>query len=118
MKQENEELLLIDLCARLPYNIAIDCRSEDSRFTCYLTTDMLREIQNNTCYWEYKPFLFPLSSMTQEQYENFLLTDSKITLKGVICSTKGFEFLNKHHFDWRGLILKGLAIDATGLNIY
>ena len=118
MTQEEKQLLLVDLSARFPYNVAVDCRDEVSRFTCYLTTDMLREIQNNTCYWEYKPFLFPLSSMTQEQYENFLLTDSKITLKGVICSTKGFEFLNKHHFDWRGLILKGLAIDATGLNIY
>lgn len=118
MISNDKQLLLVDLSARLPYNIAIDCRSEDSRFTCYLTTDMLREIQNNRCYWEYKPYLFPLSSMTEEQYENFLLTDSKITLRGVICSTKGFEFLNKHHFDYRGLIPMGLAIDATGLNIY
>ena len=118
MTKEERRLLLVDLSARFPYNVAVDCRSENSRFTCYLTSDMLREIQNNTCYWEYKPFLFPLSSMTEEQYENFLLTDSKITLNGVICSTKGFEFLNKHHFDYRGLIPMGLANDATGLNIY
>lgn len=48
MTQEEKDLLLKDICARLPYNIAIDCRDEDSRFTCYLTTDILREIQNNT----------------------------------------------------------------------
>ena len=118
MTKEERRLLLVDLSARFPYNVAVDCRSENSRFTCYLTSDMLREIQNNTCYWEYKTYLFPLSSMSEEQYENFLLTDSKITLNGVICSTKGFEFLNKHHFDYRGLIPMGLANDATGLNIY
>ena len=118
MEKDLKQLLLVDLSARFPYNVAVDCRDEVSRFTCYLTSDMLRGIQNNTSYWEYKPYLFPLSSMTDEQYENFLLTNSKITLKGVICSTKGFEFLNAHHFDYRGLIEKCLAIDATGLNIY
>ncbi len=118
MTKENKQLLLVDLSARFPYNVAIRCKDEESRFICYLTSDMLREIQNNTFYWDYKPYLFPLSSMSEEQYENFLLTNSKITLEGVICSTKGFEFLNKHHFDYRGLIPMGLAIDATGLNIY
>ena len=118
MTQEERQLFLIDLSARFPYNVAMRCKDEESRFICYLTSDMLREIQNNNCYWEYKPYLFPMSSMTEEQYENFLLTNSKITLEGVICSTKGFEFLNANHFDFRGLIKKGLAIDATNLNIY
>ena len=127
MTQEDKELLLIDLSARLPYNIAIDCRSEDSRFTCYLTTDMLREIQNNRCYWEYKPYLFPLSSMTERQcYELSSIRSSfqdcwkyiKTPIPLSICNFEQIEWLHKNHFDYRGLIEKGLAIDATGLNIY
>ena len=137
MTQEEKQLLLVDLSARFPYNVAIDCRNEDSRFTCYLTTDMLREIQNNTCYWEYKPFLFPLSSMTEQQKEelfyNYIHNDiyfddfNDYFLAGElwhdICISMDIlseliNWLNKNHFDWRGLIPKGLAIDATGLNIY
>ena len=125
MIQEDKDLLLKDLCARLPYNVAIDCRDEDSRFTCYLTTDMLREIQNNNCYWEYKPYLFPISSMTEEQKEEFNTQSLELQLKVIndeIMYEKATEFevdfYNKHHLDWRGLIPLGLAIDATNLNIY
>ena len=63
---------------------------------------------------EYKPYLFPLSSMTEEQKKEWLYTlssDYNITYDTV-------DWLNKNHFDYRGLIEKGLAIDATGLNIY
>ena len=112
MTQEHKELLLKDLSARFPYNVAIDCRDEDSRFTCYLTTDILKEIQNNTCYWNYKPYLFPMSSMTEEQRKEYGL---------VLCgelSINQYDWLNAHHFDYRGLIPMGLANDATGLNIY
>ena len=88
-----------------------------------------------------KPYLFPLSSMTDEQcktirnliYENFSLDDE--FSEGIQFKTYGdilvwfdekpindcyfiFDWLNKNHFDYRGLIPKGLAIDATGLNIY
>jgi hypothetical protein len=115
MTSNDKQLLLVDLSARLPYNIAIDCRSEDSRFTCYLTTDMLREIQNNRCYWEYKPYLFPLSSMTEEQKkEEYEIC--KYYLNGY--ESKLIDFYHKNHLDYRGLISMGLANDATGLNIY
>ena len=113
MTQEQKDLLLKDLCARLPYNVAIDCRSEDSRFTCYLTTDILREIQNNRCYWEYKPYLFPLSSITEEQKEDMIKSSC-----GIGSDKNVFDWWNKNHFDYRDLIPMGLAIDATGLNIY
>lgn len=114
MTQKENQLLLIDLSARFPYNVAINCRDEDSRFICYLTSDILREIQNNTCYWDYKPYLFPLSSMTDEQKKEWLYTlssDYNITYDTI-------DWLNKNHFDYQGLIEKGLAIDATGLDIY
>ena len=63
---------------------------------------------------EYKPYLFPLSSMTKEQEKEWLYTlssDYNITYDTV-------DWLNKNHFDYRGLIEKGIAIDATKLNIY
>lgn len=135
MKQENKELLK-DLCSRLPYNVAIDCRDEDSWFTCYLTTDILNEIQNNTYHWEYKPYLFPISTLTEEQRREIskLIIDvdtnyppyGKINTEGCdnlfICVTKEsvvfMDYCFTHHLDVNGLIEKGLAIDATGKNIY
>ena len=87
-----------------------------------------------------KPYLFPLSSMTEEQlielkefadlkYEHNTLElvewDGNCkTLEFWLeeipshCVIKVFDWLNKNHFDYRSLIEKGLAIDATGLNIY
>lgn len=118
MTQEEKDLLLKDICARLPYGVKVitsvggEIRNDKEQ----LNFAQLSLFESG--YEDVKPYLFPLSTMTEEQYENFLLTNSKITLKGVICSTKGFEFLNKHHFDYRGLISMGLANDATGLNIY
>lgn len=65
---------------------------------------------------EVKPYLFPLSSMTNEQNIEYLKT-----CKGGnnYCPTsKTFDWCYKNHFDYRGLIPMGLANDATGLNIY
>jgi hypothetical protein len=74
--------------------------------------------------YEIKPYLLPLSNMTDEQKKEF---DQLIELELKAISDEidhvqatAFEvdFYNKHHLDWRGLIPMGLAIDATGLNIY
>jgi hypothetical protein len=116
MTQKDKDLLLKDLCARLPYGVKIQEGTlwyEEGKETWrYRDIDLTIDNINSIIIDFIKPYLFPLSSMTDEQYENFLLTNSKITLKGVICSTKGFEFLNKHHFDYRGLIPMGLAKEA------
>jgi hypothetical protein len=73
---------------------------------------------NYTCFMvNCKPYLFPLSSMTDEQkeeYENITFKDGFLT----VWTTSTYDWFNKNHFDYRGLIKKGLAIDATGLNIY
>lgn len=118
MTKEEKQLLLVDLSARFPYNVAVDCKDEVSRFTCYLTSDMLREIQNNTCYWEYKPYLFPLSSMTEEQKQEYQYITERWMYDSSYSISDSIDWLNAHHFDYRGLIPMGLAIDATGLNIY
>ena len=74
---------------------------------------------------EFKPYLFPLSSMTEKQkyeYDELIHLNNIKAIEGVItstdCSAAEIDWCNKNQFDYRGLIPKGLAIDATGLNIY
>jgi hypothetical protein len=75
---------------------------------------------------EVKPYLFPLSSMTEEQMEELISKHLGYyqIFEGIgrrFFFEKGFEiydWLNANHFDYRGLIEKGLAIDATDKNIY
>ena len=65
-----------------------------------------------------KPYLFPLSSMTEEQMKEFENTCIKDCFGILYWTYNTFDWFNKNHFDYRGLIPKGLAIDATNLNIY
>ena len=125
MTPEDKELLIKDLCARLPYNVI--CQVEFKENGKYNSEVMLLSgIFTDEAYFttkggsiysnEYKPYLFPLSSMTEEEklmYEGLMIgTDNISYMLDVI------DWLNSHHFDYRGLIEKGLSIDATGLNIY
>ena len=121
----DKELLLKDLCARLPYNVI--CQVEFKENGKYNSKVMLLSgIFTDEAYFttkggsiysnEYKPYLFPLSSMTEEEklmYEGLMIgTDNISYMLDVI------DWLNAHHFDYRNLIQMNLAIDATGLNIY
>ena len=129
MTKENKELLIKDLCERLSYDVIVDYAhnafdvhngyymKHESKciLSCYLLDVFISPRQNEE--GEYiKPYLFPLSSMTEEEklmYEGLMIgTDNISYMLDVI------DWLNSHHFDYRGLIEKGLAIDATGLNIY
>lgn len=126
MTQENKELLLKDLCARLPYGVKIELTwwvmGEGIGINTTLEPECIEELLNdedgNT---EIKPYLFPLSRMTEEQ-KMFLRQQNwciAISTSGTVETTiEGINWLNKNHFDYRGLIEKGLAIDASGLNIY
>ena len=137
MIQEYKELLLKDLCARLPYNVKVQFKINSVIENKYkfiynvdeeyeyieksnLTLDIIKMLTNNYID-EIKPYLFPLSSMTEEQ-KMFLKQQNwciAISTSGTVETTvEGIDWLNKNHFDYRGLIEKGLAIDATGLNIY
>ena len=134
MTQEDKELLLKDLCARLPYGVKIKLIRWDIDEGMYINTTLepddierlLNVEEGNT---EIKPYLFPLSSMTEEQEEEYdmLLTDIPtyeyeggdiVTVFESYDNWMSIDYLIAHHFDYRGLIEKGLAIDATGLNIY
>ena len=144
MKQEDKELLLQDLCSRLPYGVKMNHIADDehSPNTLIGIDKDYVSLQSIGGYSyvpveHYKPYLFPLSSMTEEQYES--LRESGILdncshsyeyvnphIHGVSFIFKEFKtyslelikWLNKHHFDYRGLIPMGLANDATDLNIY
>ena len=123
MKQEEKDLLIKDLCARLPYGVKIetptDCWTSE-KGVCELKEifkgdDELFRIDNIGALIEYsKPYLFPMSSMTVKQRDSYRFLASSAYTSPV----KLIDFFHKNHIDYRGLIEKGLAIDATNLNIY
>lgn len=126
MTQENKELLLKDICARVSYDIKV--LYNNKVYSIDYVSGIYEEIKLDNSNDNYtlnisnvKPYLFPLSSMTEEQ-KMFLKQQNwciAISTSGTVETTiEGIDWLNKNHFDYRGLIEKGLAIDATNLNIY
>ena len=122
MTQEQKDLLLKDLCGRLPYGVKVesvfinpDTKEHKSCGIEVFNATSLLMIRDGL--GEFKPYLFPLSSMTEEQIKEFNSITQKCNTyigKSILLT----DFCNKNQFDYRGLIPKGLAIDATGLNIY
>ena len=123
MTQEDKELLLKDICARLPYECMLRVEGDwfvdeiepyDCKLTPYSFMDL---VVNHDC--DVKPYLRPLSIMFEEEkkeytsycFEQPFLQKKKTTPK--IGSVPMFvDWLNSHHFDYRGLIEKGLALEA------
>ena len=137
MTQEDKDLLLTDLCGRLPYGLKlqnindkdsiVQLRSINLDNYCYeiqfytyqgkaLTICNVSKLFRFGKILRYKPYLFPMSSMTEEQYKTYCELEHSGNMEHL--SLPLLEWLNKNHFDYRGLIEKGLAIDATNLNIY
>ena len=143
MEKKDKDLLLKDLCARLPYGVKVACNKN------VYTVNGLDLIVTDEGDWEYavtskgiapieidfiKPYLYPLSSMTNEQklylewHTKYRLDDGELVVKkdddDEYLNTNMYdylsliEWLNKNHFDYQGLIEMGLAIDCTNLNIY
>lgn len=139
MKQEDKDLLLKDLCARLPYGVMADyenhtyvineidpaCKDID-----YITV-RIQDVERLMCaesvmIENIKIYLRPLSSMTEEESKEYRKTQITKWVKSVDCTYGGyyehrdtfktFDWLNAHHFDYRGLIEKGLAIEVTEEN--
>ena len=156
MTQADKKLLLKDLCARLPYGVKVKVLNEDILRYDYYSKEggFIKGIENINdglfvieckkdgyvlSYDEFKPYLLPLSSITEMLEElntigffkycdtiaNVSHLESKNGISEEIYTYIDIEsisglmnFFNSHHIDYRGLIEKGLAIDATGLNIY
>lgn len=146
MTQENKKLLIKDLCARLPYGVKVHINFP--REKVYTLSSIQKdtfteefkckfeEYPQSTCIDErVQPYLFPMSSITEEQIEEFndLTRDVFVHKSGECNNINEYDntmysdiddwlisinWLNSHHFDYRGLIDKELAIDATNLNIY
>ena len=127
MTQEQKDLLLKDLCARLPYGVKAvltqtNCRDSVNKVSekdiySFRTGRPLEEDYGQHDYYrvvvtDIKPYLFPMSSMQKEQKKYIRDKHSFGATYEV------FDWLDKNNFDYRGLIEKGLAIDATNLNIY
>lgn len=119
MTTKEKQLLLKDICGRLPYNVIIRCTDNDTDYKCFLTTDILNELLHNTEYYDYKPYLRPMSSMTEEERNEYLDVKmqecERVALAEVYrpeAISIVFDWLNAHHFDYRGLIKKGLALEA------
>ena len=124
MTREDRELLLKDLGGRLPYGVKIldvPVNVVGKLFLISTTGTVQYETTDDTgvqTLYNIKPYLFPLSSMTEKQKNEYrYITERWMNDLGYSISDI-IDWLNKNHFDYRSLIEKGLAIDATGLNIY
>lgn len=126
MEQENKELLIKDLCARVPYHtkvskaywVAYDGKFELEWGKEELTSSLLNYIEEEDAWEHIKPYLRPMSSMTEEEYDQ-LYIDSRVKedtidiLDALANDLDAIDWLNAHHFDYRGLIEKDLAIEVT-----
>ncbi len=141
MKEQDKQLLLIDLCARLPYGVK--CRFISSKGDIPSTIVKV-DIENETVshkpegqslvYFHciesgnIKPYLHPMSSMTDEEKEELKqehIKDEKLyaecltkaangdnSMRGKVIPHFAADWCNKNHFDFRGLIPIGLALEA------
>lgn len=140
MTQKDKELLLRDLCARVPCGVKCKLiynnqaiKDEDAtlfgvdKYGKFLFAEFGEDTRKFVC----KPYLFPLSSMTEEQKKyindrwginedfDFEIDPNWGKYFVDLGDVVGYiNWLNENHFDYRGLIEKGLAIDATGQNVY
>lgn len=127
MTQEDKELLLKDLNARLPYGVYVEHTTTKIRGKLkgivfehiYNDTDSIQDINAWVMFFgdEYvdatyfRPFLRPMSSMTEEEENEYYNVEF-----GFNIHSDRVDWLNAHHFDYRGLIEKGLAIEVTNEN--
>lgn len=133
MIQKDKDLLIKDLCTRLQHGVKISVNNKIESLQGINVLDNVVEYGSflSSDIEEVKPYLFPISSMTKVQedewYELFIDPLSKridrhtrqedLQLQAD-AQAFGIEYLLKNHFDIYGLIPMGLAIDASGLNIY
>jgi len=141
MTQEKKQLLLIDISARLPYGVLCDfvynighpqkllSVSLDEKYQIHLDSDEYvfgsgkSYSPSETIVDNIKPYLRPLSSMTEEEEKEFnhvfelelaALEEPAVghTIKSAASNAFVIDFYNRHHFDFRGLIPMGLAFEA------
>ena len=131
MTEQEKKLLLVDLCARVAFG-AVKCQvkvfsfnEEMDEHIEWLDDEIIfiePRIHNVYLYEEgtdvdisdIRPYLRPLSSMTEEEEDEYMIARQKDIAEAYIHATpqNAIDWLNAHHFDYRGLIEKGLALEA------
>jgi hypothetical protein len=145
----DKQTIINDLVARIPYGVVVNCTDGDVQI---ISVDFEMGYDNPEFWYDgpgsninfdddnIKPYLFPLSSMTEEQLKEMQEIIGNPNEACISVKTSGLElwlnsidtdptiwldtifevqnWLNKNHFDYRGLIPAGAAIDATGKGIY
>lgn len=119
------ELLLKDLCERLYYGVVVNLPHPYEEFKAYVKAINPERgivyyekygVKNSplfdTSIWKVKPYLRPMSSMTEEEAQDMPLSEALHSS----CYVGVIDWLNEHHFDYRGLIERGLAIEVTEEN--
>ena len=132
-----------DLCARLPYGVkGRVSRNDHNNRKCEFVATIDGKLYDRFAVFQeswydnvtIKPYLFPLSSMSEEQKNELIEMEwsfDNSTICNIIecfgtyrayvdhsCCSELIDWFHKNHFDYRGLIPMGLANDTTGLNIY
>ena len=128
MTQENKDLLLRDLCMRLPYGVKCEIKCEKEVYTLnrieidHENGHLLDFVEQKNGFnmqvysSEVKPYLFPMSNITKEQFKEYWELEHSGDMEHL--STPLLDWLLKNRFDINGLIPLGLAEDATNLDIY
>ena len=129
MTQEDKLLLLKDLCVRLSYGVICNTPKGDGRLCSINQTIFGTEYGINIKATErdyfndkevdIKAYLRPMPSMTEEELAQYRCMNDALDENYEVHidnAYPAFDWLNEHHFDYRGLIEKGLAIEVTESN--
>lgn len=113
-QKEKQQLLLKDLCARLPYGVIVkECDGVKENDNKLLDIDMFDGCINyDYIIDDIKPYLRPMSSMSEEERQSEPCVTSLDGYMDYYEAADYVDWLNAHHFDYRGLISMGLALEA------
>lgn len=131
MTQKDKELLLKDISSRLPYGVKVAIEYSKGKYTRIydlreIDNDATSELRQQVAVWNYgfyssvisyllvdcRPYLRPMSSMTEEEVDEFTQFDVYDNGEYIMPNYEIIDWLNAHYFDYRGLIEKGLALEA------
>lgn len=135
MNREEKYLVIDDISGRVPHGVVFKTDWGNKTLKGiqydYVNTLLYFGVCNSTnkiietYVSEVKPYLLPISSMSDKQKKELEDTLIRLNLEALsdeisseVIATYEIDFYNKNHIDYRGLIPKGLALDATGMNIY